>query len=180
MATASKPITPSQHPIAPDASIGHIHLKVSSLDRAIEFYRGVLGFDLMQRYGDEAAFLSAGGYHHHIALNTWESKGGSAPPSGSTGLYHFAIRYPTRRALADGLCRILHAGISVEGASDHGVSEAIYLRDPDGNGIELSWDRPKALWPLTDDGLLMMGTRPLNTKDLLSELTSDKVLRPQH
>lgn len=180
MATAPKPITPSQYPIAPDASIGHIHLKVSNLDRAIEFYRGVLGFDLMQRYGDEAAFLSAGGYHHHIALNTWESKGGSAPPSGSTGLYHFAIRYPTRRALADGLCLILHAGISVEGASDHGVSEAIYLRDPDGNGIELSWDRPKALWPLTDDGLLMMGTRPLNTKDLLSELTSDKVLRPQH
>ena len=113
MATAPKPITPSQHPIAPGASIGHVHLKVSDLDRAIEFYRGVLGFDLMQRYGDAAAFLSAGGYHHHIALNTWESKGGSAPPSGSTGLYHFAIRYPTRRALADGLRRILHAGIGM-------------------------------------------------------------------
>jgi catechol 2,3-dioxygenase len=177
MATAPKPITSTsnRHPIAPGTSIGHVHLKVSDLNRATEFYCDVLGFDLMQRYGDEAAFLSAGGYHHHIALNTWESKGGAAPPSGTTGLYHFAIRYPTRRAFTDGLRRILDAGISLEGASDHGVSEAIYLRDPDGNGIELSWDRPKAEWPLTDDGRLLMDTRPLNTKELLRELRSDKV-----
>jgi catechol 2,3-dioxygenase len=175
MTTTPKPITPNQHPIAPGTSIGHVHLKVSDLNRATEFYCGVLGFDVMQRYGDEAAFLSAGGYHHHIALNTWESKGGSAPPPGTTGLYHFAIRYPTRRALADGLRRVLDAGVSLEGASDHGVSEAIYLRDPDGNGIELAWDRPETEWPLTDDGRLLMDTHPLNTNELLRELTTNKV-----
>jgi catechol 2,3-dioxygenase len=140
-------------------SIGHVHLKVADLNRAIAFYCGVLGFDLMQRYGHEAAFLSAGGYHHHIALNTWESKGGSPPPPHTTGLYHFAIRYPTRAALADTLRRLIDAGITLDGASDHGVSEALYLRDPDGNGIELSWDRSKAEWPLTKDGHLQMGTR---------------------
>src|ERR1044071_2673104 len=129
------------------ADIGHVHLKVSDLERSVVFYRDVLGFEVMHRYGHDAAFLSAGGYHHHIALNTWESKGGSPPPAHTTGLYHVAIRYPTRAALADALRRLNDAGISLEGASDHGVSEALYLRDPDKNGIELSWDRPEAEWP---------------------------------
>ena len=142
------------------------------LKSPIAFYCGVLGFDLMQRYGHDAAFLSAGGYHHHIALNTWESKGGSPPGPRTTGLYHFAIRYPTRAALADALRRLIDAGISLEGASDHGVSEALYLSDPDKNGIELSWDRPKAEWPLTKDGHLRMDTRPLDTQELLREPTS--------
>src|SRR5436190_21530793 len=135
--------------IDPRVDIGHVHLKVADLDRAIAFYRDVLGFELMQRYGDQAAFLSAGGYHHHLGLNTWESLGGSPPPAGTTGLYHTAILYPTRRALADALRRVIEAGLPLDGASDHGVSEALYLRDPDDNGVELYWDRPQELWPRT-------------------------------
>jgi catechol 2,3-dioxygenase len=165
-----KSLSRAPHPIDRGVSIGHVHLKVSDLDRALSFYRDVLGFDVMQRYGNEAAFLSAGGYHHHVALNTWESKGGDPPPRGTTGLYHFAIRYPSRGALARALRRLIDAGIPLEGASDHGVSEALYLRDPDGNGIELSWDRPQAAWPLTKDGQLNMDTRRLSTSELLREL----------
>src|SRR5690242_8811987 len=170
MSPSLKPIAPSPRRIDPGVSIGHVHLKVADLNRAIAFYCGVFGFDLMQRYGHEAAFLSAGGYHHHIALNTWESKGGSPPGAGSTGLYHFAIRYSTRAALADALRRLLDAGTSLEGPIT-GVSEALYLRDPDENGIELSWDRPKEKWPLTEDGHLQMTTSPLDTQQLLSELS---------
>jgi catechol 2,3-dioxygenase len=172
MSPSPEPINASARPVDPGVSIGHVHLKVADLDRSIAFYRDVLGFDLMQRYGDEAAFLSAGGYHHHIALNTWESKGGSPPAPHTTGLYHLAIRYPTRAALADALRRLIDAGIAIEGASDHGVSEALYLRDRDGNGIELSWDRPKAQWPLTKDGHLRMETHALDTRDLLRELAT--------
>ncbi len=146
-----------------------MHLKVSDLDRAIAFYRDVLGFDLQQRLGSEAAFLSAGGYHHHIGLNTWESKGGSPPPPGTTGLYHVAIRYPTRAALADALQRLVDAGIPLSGASDHGVSEALYLRDPDGNGIELYRDRPEEEWPREPDGTLAMVSIPLDLQGLLAE-----------
>jgi len=156
-------------PIDPGADIGHVHLKVSDLERALAFYSGVLGFQLTQRYGSSAAFLSAGGYHHHIGLNTWESKGGSPPPPGTTGLYHVAIRYPTRAALADALRRLNAAGIRLDGASDHGVSEALYLRDPDGNGIELCRDRPPEQWPRTADGSLAMDTRPLDLQGLLDE-----------
>lgn len=156
-------------PIDPNVRIGHVHLKVSNLNRALEFYCGVLGFELMQRHGDEVAFVSAGGYHHHIGLNTWESAGGRPPLPGSTGLYHFAIRYPTRAALADALRRLDTAKISLEGASDHGVSEALYLRDPDENGIELYWDRPKEQWPRTRDGKISMFTRPLDLEALLRE-----------
>jgi catechol 2,3-dioxygenase len=156
-------------PIHPDVRIGHVHLKVADLERAIRFYRDVLGFELTQRYGKEAAFLSAGGYHHHIGLNTWESEGGSRPPRGSTGLFHLAIAYPTRAELADALRRLLHAGIHVDGASDHGVSEAIYLRDPDGNGVELYWDRPREQWPRTPKGELAMITEPLDLNQLLRE-----------
>ena len=177
MSTIPKPVISNPRPIEPGASIGHVHLKVSDLNRAIAFYGGVLGFDVMQRYGDEAAFLSAGGYHHHIGLNTWESKGGSSPEFGTTGLYHFAIRYPTRRSLANALRRLIDAAISLEGASDHGVSEALYLRDPDGNGIELSWDRPQADWPLAEDGRLNMDTRPLSIKELLREAADDAKVR---
>jgi catechol 2,3-dioxygenase len=155
--------------VDPKVRIGHVHLKVANLERAINFYRGVLGFEITQLYGDQAAFLSAGGYHHHIGLNTWESHGGSPPPVGTTGLYHFAILYPTRAALADALRRVLAAGIALEGGSDHGVSEALYLRDPDGNGLELYWDRPKETWPRGNDGSLQMITRPLNLKALLAE-----------
>ena len=155
-------------PIHRDARIGHVHLKVSDLERAIAFYRDVLGFELTQRYGTQAAFLSAGGYHHHIGLNTWESRGGPPPARGSTGLYHFAILYPTRAMLADAVKRLLRAGIEIEGASDHGVSEAIYLHDPDGNGLELYWDRPREQWPHAADGSLRMMTEPLNLDDLLS------------
>ena len=155
-------------PIDPGVTIGHVHLKVADLERSLAFYCGVLGFELMQRYGPSAAFISAGGYHHHIGLNTWESHGGSPPPPGSTGLYHVAIRYPTRRALADALYRLREAGIPLEGASDHGVSEALYLRDPDDNGVELYWDRPREQWPRTPDGALAMYTRPLNLRDLLA------------
>jgi len=156
--------------IHPDVRVGHVHLKVSDLDRALKFYRDVLGFELTQRYGNEAAFLSAGGYHHHIGLNTWESEGGSPPPPGSTGLYHLAIVYPTRAQLADALQRLLHAGVRLEGASDHGVSEAIYLRDPDGNGVELYWDRPKQEWPRKPNGDLAMVTEPLDLDQLLREV----------
>jgi catechol 2,3-dioxygenase len=155
--------------IDPQTRIGHVHLKVSDLERALNFYCGVLGFELTLRYGTEAAFISAGGYHHHIGLNTWESKGGSPPPPGSTGLYHLAILYPTRAALADALRRLIAAEISLEGASDHGVSEALYLRDPDENGIELYWDRPREQWPRSRDGGTEMYTRALDLADLLGE-----------
>ena len=153
----------------PDVRIGHVHLKVANLDRAIAFYRDVLGFELTQRYGSQAAFLSAGGYHHHIGLNTWESQGGRPPSPGTTGLYHLAIVYPTRAELADALRRLQKARIPLEGASDHGVSEALYLRDPDGNGVELYWDRPKEQWPRTADGGVNMGTGPLDLGALLEE-----------
>lgn len=156
-------------PIDPGVDIGHVHLKVANLDRALRFYRDVLGFEETQRLGHSAAFVSAGGYHHHIGLNTWESQGGTPPPPGATGLYHVAIRYPTRAALADALRRVLGAGLSLDGASDHGVSQALYLRDPDQNGIELYWDRPKDEWPRSPDGALAMTTRPLNVQALLDE-----------
>ena len=149
--------------------IGHVHLKVSDLERAIAFYRDVLGFEVTQRYGSQAAFLSSGGYHHHIGLNTWESRGGSPPPPRATGLYHLAILFPDRSELADAVRRVLAAGIELEGASDHGVSEAIYLRDPDRNGVELYWDRPREQWPRTADGGLAMFTRPLDLDALLDE-----------
>jgi catechol 2,3-dioxygenase len=156
-------------PIAPETRIGHVHLKVADLQRALAFYCGVLGFELTQRYGSQAAFVSAGGYHHHIGLNTWESAGGSPPPRGTTGLYHLAILYPTRAALANALRRLRAAGIRLEGASDHGVSEALYLRDPDGNGVELYWDRPQEAWPRAADGSLAMFTRRLDFEGLLDE-----------
>jgi catechol 2,3-dioxygenase len=156
-------------PIDRRVNIGHVHLKVSDLDRALDFYCGVLGFELQLRHGDEAAFVSAGGYHHHIGLNTWESKGGSPPPGGTTGLFHTAIRYPDRRALADAVRRVVDAGIPLTGASDHGVSEAIYLRDPDSNGVELYRDRPKEEWPHTEDGGFTMFTKPLDVAGLLAE-----------
>ena len=155
--------------IAAGVSIGHIHLKVADLKRAVAFYADVLGFEVTQRYGQQAAFLSAGGYHHHIGLNTWESQGGQPPPPGATGLYHAAILYPTRADLADALRRLLAHGILLDGASDHGVSEAIYLRDPDGNGLELYWDRPREQWPRTADGALAMGTAALDLESLLAE-----------
>jgi catechol 2,3-dioxygenase len=163
---------PPSRPVDPGVRIGHVHLKVSDLERALEFYCGVLGFEMTQRYGTQAAFLSAGGYHHHIGLNTWESLGGSPPPAGTTGLYHTAILYPTRRALADALRRVLDAGIRPDGASDHGVSEAIYLRDPDDNGVELYWDRLPEAWPRTSQGELAMFTRRLDLDDLLNEVES--------
>ena len=158
--------------IDPGVDIGHVHLKVSDIDRALGFYRDVLGFDLIVRHGDEAAFLSAGGYHHHIGLNTWESRGGSPPPSGTTGLYHVAVRYPDRATLGDALRRLVDAGIPVSGATDHGVSEAIYLRDPDGNGIELYRDRPREEWPRADDGEVTMYNAPLDLEALLVEASS--------
>ena len=155
-------------PINPGVRIGHVHLKVAELERALKFYCGVLGFELMQqRQG--AAFISAGGYHHHIGLNTWESYGGSPPPLGTTGLYHIAILYPTRAQLADALRRLIEANIPLEGASDHGVSEALYLRDPDDNGVELYWDRPKEQWPRSADGKLAMYTHRLDLMGLLRE-----------
>jgi catechol 2,3-dioxygenase len=155
--------------INPQADIGHVHLKVSNIDRALTFYRDVLGFEVMQRYGDQAAFISAGGYHHHIGLNTWESKGGPPPARGTTGLYHIAIRYPDRRALAKALKQVVEAGIPISGATDHGVSEAIYLRDPDSNGIELYRDRPQEEWPRADDGRMSMISEPLDLHALLDE-----------
>ncbi|MES2571125.1 MAG: VOC family protein [Verrucomicrobiota bacterium] len=156
-------------PIQAGVRIGHVHLKVADLDRALAFYCGVLGFELTQRYGAGAAFISAGGYHHHIGLNTWESAGGKPPPPGTTGLFHLAILYPTRADLADALRRLRAAGIPLDGASDHGVSEALYLRDPDENGVELYWDRPREEWPRSTDGGVQMFTRPLGLADLLAE-----------
>jgi catechol 2,3-dioxygenase len=149
--------------------IGHVHLKVADIDRSLAFWCGVLGFELQQRLGDSAAFVSAGGYHHHIGLNTWESRGGSQPPSGSTGLYHVAIRYPDRATLADALRRLVEAGVPLQGASDHGVSEAIYLADPDGNGVELYRDRPREEWPLDEHGGIAIVTVPLDLRALLAE-----------
>ena len=166
MKAESKPPTPAIHP---GVSIGHVHLKVADLQRALDFYQGVLGLELTQRLGRDAAFLSAGGYHHHIGLNTWESHGGSPPPPGTTGLYHVAILYPTRAALADALRRLVEAKIPLEGAADHGVSEALYLRDPDDNGVELYWDRPSDQWPRAADGSLGMFTRRLDLDALLKE-----------
>ena len=161
---------PQHRPIDPGVSIGHVHVKVADIDRSLAFYCGVLGFELIQRYGPDAAFISAGGYHHHIGLNTWESKDGAPPSPGSTGLYHLAILYPTRAALADALQRLIAAGIHLDGASDHGVSEALYLRDPDDNGVELYWDRPREVWPRTPSGRLEMFTRRLDLQGLLNEL----------
>jgi catechol 2,3-dioxygenase len=158
-----------KRPIGSGVRMGHVHLKVADLDRSLAFYCGVLGFEVMQRFGSQAAFISAGGYHHHIGLNTWESAGGSPPLPGSTGLYHLAILYPTRVELADALRRLLAAKIPLDGASDHGVSEALYLRDPDQNGVELYWDRPRAEWPQTSDGQLALFTRPLDLGRLLAE-----------
>ena len=158
--------------IDPKVCIGHVHLKVADLERALAFYCGVLGFTVTQRYGREAAFISAGGYHHHVGLNTWESRGGSPPPSKTTGLYHLTILYPTHATLADALRRLQKAEVPLEGASDHGVSEALYLRDPDGNGVELYWDRPKEQWPRTPDGGLAMFTRALDLQALLCESAS--------
>jgi catechol 2,3-dioxygenase len=155
--------------IHPQARIGHVHLKVADLERALGFYRDVLGFEVTQRMGEGAAFLSAGGYHHHIGLNTWESQAGTAPAAGATGLYHLAIVYPTRAELADALRRLVRAGVPLEGAADHGVSEALYLRDPDGNGVELYWDRPREEWPRGKDGELAMVTKRLDLEGLLGE-----------
>ena len=169
---------PSPRPIHSGVRIGHVHLKVADLERALGFYCGVLGFELTQRYGSEAAFVSAGGYHHHIGLNTWQSRGASPPPAGTTGLFHLAILYPTRAELADALQRVLGAGIRLGGASDHGVSEALYLRDPDENGIELYWDRPQEEWPRDRDGGLAMFTRPLDLDSLLAA-TSKEPAEPE-
>ena len=164
-------LNPALHPRPAPANvrIGHVHLKVADLERALAFYRDVLGFEVTQRFGPQAAFLSAGGYHHHIGLNTWESAGGQPPPPGTTGLYHLAILYPTRADLADAVRRVLKAGLPLDGAADHGVSEAIYLRDPDGNGVELYWDKPKEQWPRSPDGSLAMFTHPLDLDALLEE-----------
>ena len=168
--TAIRAVTsPVNAPIHPAVRIGHVHLKVANLERSLKFYRDTLGFEVTQRYGSQAVFLSAGGYHHHIGLNTWESAGGKPPPAGATGLYHVAILNPKRAALADALRRVLAAEIEIEGAADHGVSEAIYLRDPDGNGVELYWDRPPEQWPRSTDGALAMFTRRLNLDSLLAE-----------
>jgi len=164
--------TPPSSPFGPidsGASIGHVHLKVADLDRALGFYRDVLGFSLVTRLGAQAAFVAAGDYHHHIGLNTWESKNGPPPADGTTGLYHVAIRYPTRSALANALRRLMAANIPLDGASDHGVSEALYLRDPDQNGVELYWDRPRDAWPRTEDGGIAMYSRPLDLQGLLEE-----------
>jgi len=158
---------PSPPPLDARTRIGHVHLRVSDIERALGFYRDVLGFTVTQRYGRDAVFLSAGGYHHHIGLNTWESKGGSPPPPGATGLFHLAILYPTRAALGDALRRAVNAGIRLTGAADHGVSEALYLDDPDGNGVELYWDRPESAWPRDADGSLAMHTRALDLDALL-------------
>jgi len=165
----SNPAINPKSRIGPGVRIGHVHLKVADIDRALKFYCDVLGFDLMQRMGAQAAFISAGGYHHHIGLNTWESRGGSPPAQGTTGLYHLAILYPTRAQLADALRRLIAAEIPFEGAADHGVSEALYLRDPDDNGVELYWDRPQEEWPRTASGELAMFTHRLDLVDLLKQ-----------
>ncbi len=162
-------MTLSHDPIAPRTRIGHVHLRVADLERSLGFYCGVLGFRLTQRLGDSAAFISAGGYHHHIGLNTWESQDGEPPPAGTTGLYHLAILYPTRADLADALRRVVDAGIPLDGAADHGVSEALYLRDPDENGVELYRDRPQSEWPRDPVGNLAMYTRQLDVRALLQE-----------
>ncbi len=167
--TTSNP-TENVNPINPGVRIGHVHLKVADLDRALGFYCGVLGFELKQRMGGSAAFIAAGGYHHHIGLNTWESAGGQPPARGTTGLFHLAILYPTRRDLADALRRVLDAGLRLDGASNHGVSHALYLRDPDQNGVELYWDLPESEWPRSDNGDLVMGTYRLDLDALLGEL----------
>ncbi len=165
----SKTIDPApQAPVAAGTRIGHVHLKVANIDRALGFYVGVLGFSIKQRYGEQAAFVAAGDYHHHIGLNTWESEGGSPPPHGTTGLFHLAILYPERADLADALRRVKLAGYELDGASDHGVSQALYLRDPDGNGVELYWDRPETDWPRNADGTLAMTTERLDLDDLLA------------
>jgi len=161
-------------PVDPGVDIGHVHLKVADLDRALKFYCDVLGFELTGRYGLGAAFVGAGGYHHHIALNTWESLGGSPPPPGSTGLYHVAIRYPTRAALADALRRLERAGVPLQGAADHGVSESLYLADPDQNGVELYTDRPRDEWPRGPDGEIVMYTRPFDLEGLRAAATGPK------
>jgi catechol 2,3-dioxygenase len=155
-------------PIAAGTRIGHVHLKVSNIQKALDFYVGVLGFELQQMYGSQAAFISAGGYHHHIGLNTWESEGGSPPPPGTTGLFHVAILYPARADLADALKRLAEHGLELDGASDHGVSEALYLRDPDEIGVELYWDKPEAQWPRNPDGNIAMYTRRLDLNDLIN------------
>ena len=157
----------SNTPIPSGTRIGHVHLKVADLDRALGFYRDVLGFQVKQRYGDQAVFIAAGDYHHHIGLNTWDSKGGQPPAPGTTGLFHTAILYPTRAARADAVHRVLAAGIQLDGASDHGVSQALYLRDPDQNGVELYWDRPESEWPRDPDGGIAMFTKRLDVEDLL-------------
>lgn len=162
-------MTDAAKPVDAGTRIGHVHLKVADLDRALGFYCGVLGFQITQRYGNDAVFIAAGGYHHHIGLNTWESKGGQPPAPGTTGLYHTAILYPTRAALADALHRVLQAGIPLDGAADHGVSDALYLRDPDQNGVELYWDRPEAEWPRDANGGLAMGNRRLDLDELLRQ-----------
>ncbi len=167
------PIDMNDEAIDSGVRIGHVHLKVSDLDRSLGFYCGVLGFELMQRFGDSVAFISAGGYHHHIGLNTWESKDGTTPPPGHTGLYHLAILYPTRFSLGDALRRLQAAGVPIDGAADHGVSEALYLRDPDGNGVELYWDRPRAKWPTDGDGRLAMYTRALDLRALQNAESED-------
>ncbi len=164
-------MTQTANPIPAGTRIGHVHLKVSNIERALAFYCGVLGFELQQRYGAQAAFISAGGYHHHIGLNSWESEGGSPPPPGTTGLYHVAVLYPTRADLADALRRLAAAKIPLDGASDHGVSEALYLHDPDHNGIELYWDKPQAQWPRNADGGFAMVTRRLDLEDLVKQAT---------
>ncbi|MCA0432299.1 MAG: VOC family protein [Proteobacteria bacterium] len=161
----------STSPIPAGTKIGHVHLKVADLQRALAFYTGVLGFELQQLYGDQAAFISAGGYHHHIGLNTWESKGGKPPPPGTTGLFHTAILYPTRADLANALKRLIENNYPLDGASDHGVSEALYLRDPDENGVELYWDKPESQWPRKDDGSLAMVTQRLDLNNLLKQAT---------
>ncbi len=166
---AEKPAIETAHPIDPGVRIGHVHLKVADIERSLAFYCGVLGFQLTARYGTQAAFFSAGGYHHHFGINTWESKGGPPPPRGTTGLYHTAILYPTRATLADALRRLIKAGVPLDGASDHGTHEALYLRDPDENGLELAWDRPASQWPRHADGSLAMKTEWLDLEDLLGE-----------
>ncbi len=168
-ATLSPPHSRSR-PIAAGTRIGHVHLKAADLDRSLAFYCGVLGFELIQRFGPQAAFISAGGYHHHIGLNTWDSRGGHPPAPGTTGLFHLAIVYPTRADLADAAARLAAAGIALDGASDHGVSEALYLSDPDGNGVELYWDRPSEQWPRLPDGTLAMYTRRLDLAGLMQSL----------
>lgn len=163
------PLQPAPHPVDSGVRVGHVHLKVADLERAVAFYKDVLGFNLTQRYGTRAAFLSAGGYHHHIGLNCWDSQGGGPPARGTTGLFHAALLYPTRAALADALRRLFTAGVALDGASDHGVSLALYLRDPDGNGLELYWDRPQSEWPVDAQGNLEMITAPLDLQKLLQE-----------